>query len=442
VTSTDPRVATAAWSDTPTVPGAEATVANPVDLGGGDGPDDGRVQRTAARRRRRRRRRLVVAAYAAALLVVAAAIPTLGWIGAQAVLESRDGEVADPVLDPTQPGYQAVVPPSPTLLVAHQAPDGSLAGAAVLVLAGADQPGGSLWLLPADVAVELTGIGELTLDEAFAFGGADGVLGAAEQLLRIDLDDVVVLDAAGWERTLAPLGPVVVTNPDEVVAPDGATTFPAGEIELTPAQFGAYLAASVPGEDPLNALLRQELAWTAWIRAVSGDPAAVPGETDQGLGRFVPGLATGALRVATLPVIAEERPVDPAEPADPDAPTTTVVLVADDEAVAALVPELVPFPAGAQPGDRIRVRILDGTGATERVLPVARLLVGAGAQITLVGNADRFDVAQTLVFHSPGEPPDAAEAMAAALGVGTVQEAEQQDEDVDVTVVLGADYRP
>ena len=441
-------------------------IRRPDDLRLDDGPEPmvlelDRASRTAERRRHRRGRRVRLAIYAVALLSLTVAIPLLARIGARAVLDSRDGEIADPVLDPSEPGYQAVVPPTPTLLVAHVGPDG-VAGLTLLVVAGGDRPGGSVLFIPPAVEVDLDGIGTLTIADAAALAEIDSALGATEQLLNLSIDDLAILDAEGWRRAVDPVGSLTIENPDALTSPDGTTVFPPGPLTLAPDQVGPYLAAAEPGEDPGNPLLRQELVWRAWLDAVAaaGPSGAPPGEVDSGLGRFVPAVASGSRRVETLPASVVEVPApgvadpDAGEPAagDPGAAdpgavdgaetATTVVWRADEDAVAALIPQLVPFPAGADPGDRVRVRVLDGTGDTARVLPAARLLVAGGGQIVLIGNADRFDHTETLVFHGPGLPPDDAVAMAEALGLGTVREADAQDEDVDVTVVLGSDYQP
>src|SRR5690606_12750283 len=94
--------------------------------------DAGRVER---RRRAERRRRMTGAAYAVAVGVLALSIPVLGYLGARTILDSSDGEVVDPILDPTEPGYRALIQPSPTMLLVHEDPNGDVVGAAVLALA-------------------------------------------------------------------------------------------------------------------------------------------------------------------------------------------------------------------------------------------------------------------------------------------------------------------
>ena len=62
----------------------------------------------------------------------------------------------------------------------------------------------------------------------------------------------------------------------------------------------------------------------------------------------------------------------------------------------------MPFPTSATPGGRVRVRLLDGEGDPEHVLRVAPLVVPAGTEIVVVGNADAFDYETTEIrYHHP-----------------------------------------
>jgi hypothetical protein len=71
---------------------------------------------------------------------------------------------------------------------------------------------------------------------------------------------------------------------------------------------------------------------------------------------------------------------------------------------------------------------------------VQPLLVDIGAQVTLSGNADRFDYATTQVVYYDDDDLDAARAVAEAIGVGEVVKSLNELAVVDVTVVVGADF--
>jgi hypothetical protein len=211
--------------------------------------------------------------------------------------------------------------------------------------------------------------------------------------------------------------------------PSAVAGFPAGPITLPAEQVGAYLAAMNPGESPRESVLRQQAFYRAWLDAVaaSGDVvAAVPGEVDSGLGRFMRGLAAGPHRVETAPVV--EKLFHGFYRTDMDA-----------TAMAALVPELVPFPTAGEPGGRVRVRLLDGSGDAKHVQRVAPLVIPADAEIVVVGNADAFDYQETEIrYHNPLAKA-AARTFQDALGAGRLVDDPRQTDTFDVTIVLGTD---
>jgi hypothetical protein len=107
--------------------------------------------------------------------------------------------------------------------------------------------------------------------------------------------------------------------------------------------------------------------------------------------------------------------------------------------MAGLVPELIPFPVAGEPGGRVRVRLLDGTGDPKHVQRAAPLVIPADAEIVVVGNADRFDHAATEIRYHNTQAKAAATSLQASLGVGKVIDDPRQTDAFDVTIVLGSD---
>ena len=66
-------------------------------------------------------------------------------------------------------------------------------------------------------------------------------------------------------------------------------------------------------------------------------------------------------------------------------------------------------------------------------------LVAAGAEISVIGNARTFDVAQTTVVYHHADFEATAVAFAAAVGAPLVFE-EDPNQPVDLTVTIGSDY--
>jgi hypothetical protein len=248
--------------------------------------------------------------------------------------------------------------------------------------------------------------------------------GAGEAVAGVGVQDVVLLDASRWAELVAPVPPLTIQNPDDV---DG---FDAGPVTLGPDDVAPWLEARREGESELGALTRQQLFWEAWVAAVaaSGDEAAVPGELDSGIGRFVRGLAAGPLEVATVPVVEV--------PASEDASPTYRV---DRTALSEVITELVPFPQGTALAPRTRVRLLDGIGDPEHVTRVAPNVVASDATIVVVGNADDFEYQTTEIrYHHPSQRSAAAR-LQRALGAGRVVEDVRPIDTFDVTIVLGTD---
>lgn len=361
-----------------------------------------------------------MAVFSALVALAVLAGGALTYVGVQTVRTSRAGKSVATVTDPTAPGFEAFLEPTPTLLLVHTS-GSTLLSAAVLALNSGDA-GGSVLLVPPATRLGPEE-GAFTLGAVAAFGGAgDAILPGVQQLLGLGITEVAVVDDARWAELLAPVAPLTIENPDTV------GLFPAGPLSLAADQVGPYLAARGEGESDLARLFRQQLFFEAWAKAIaaSEDPAAVPGEVESGIGRFARGLAAGPRQVTTLPVV--ETPAGESTRLDVDA-----------DALQDVLPSLVPFPTAGRPGGRVRVRILDGTGDPQHVLSVAPLVVPARSEIVVVGNANRFDYETTEIrYHDPTRKA-AAEAIRDALGAGRVIDDPRQTDAFDVTIVLGTD---
>jgi hypothetical protein len=388
--------------------------------------------RTARRHAKARGRRNRIA-FGLTIALLAAAIPALGFMGVTAILSSRGGRLVDTTVAPDEPGYEAIVEPTPVALVVHTEA-GQLVALTVLSLAS-PEGGGAVLFVPADTLTDPTtqAFGFDRLRGAFDVAGVDGVRGATAGVLNASFTDAIEIDGTRLAALTAPVAPLRLDNPDDLDGEDAAgqaVSFDAGALELPADQVGAYLAMRDGGESDLNRLVRHQLLWEAWIAAVSAapDPAtAVPGEGGTGLGRYLGQLARGSVVYQTLPVDEMEPDVDVEAfaPVESDLP--------------GLVARLIPLPTAASPGSRVRVRLLDGAGSPEAVRAIIGPLVVAGAQIVAIGNADRFTYAATDVRYDSLTPRSQANRMRAALGIGEVSETSFGTDAFDVTIVVGAD---
>jgi hypothetical protein len=378
--------------------------------------------------------------YPLALAGVVLAAGLLVWVGRGAILSNTAGTLIRTVEDPAEPGYEALVDPTPTFATVVVDDQGQLSAVAVLALAG--ERTGTVVLLPPFMTVNDAEQQPRVLEEIFSDEGLDGTVAAAAGAINASIGDARLVDASQWASLLDPVGPVQVVNAETVTIrrsavvgeedASGDIVFASGTVTLAPTQVGAYLSARQAGESDLNRMVRHQRFWGSWLEAVSArldDPDVVPGETTTGIGRFVRALAASEVELATVPVLP--------------LPTTTGVSlwIAAPEQTASLVARLIPFPVGPAPGARVRVRILDGTGQLDNGVPAVEPLVGGGAEVATIGNAASFNYTTTQFIVAAATDPARADALRDAIGVGEVVTSADRADAVDVTVILGTDAR-
>jgi hypothetical protein len=354
----------------------------------------------------------------------------LVYAGTRIIRSSTEGEVLEEQTDPSAPGYEALVAPTPTMLVVHDV-EGTVEALTVLTLPDPGAGGGGVVHVPTRTVSDMPIFGYAPIEAAYDLGTAQVQAEVVGDVLTTGIGEVVVVDAERWAGLVAPVAPVTIENPDDLEV-DGELVFPAGQLELEAEDVGPYLEADVDDESDLARLFRHELLWKAWLAAVAeaGDPEAVPGELEVGLGRFVRELAAGPAVVETLPV--EATVVEGFE----DAPT----FVPDTDAIAALVAEIVPFPRSPRPGVRERVRILNGTEDLDEARALASALPPVGVEVVVVGNASALDHDTTTIAYVDASHEAAAEEIRELLGVGEVFVDPRPSDVVDITVTLGVDH--
>ncbi len=367
-----------------------------------------------------------------AMAVLILAVPALAWTGYRIAADSTAGEVLSGRSRPDSPGYTALTEPTPVALVMQVSDSGQAQGLTVLSLSGPDQKGGTVIASPVDVRLSTPRLGIKSfagIIEVNSPKTAGGVIGSE---LGLGFTEVIEVTDSELVTLLEPVAPLEIDNPEEVTEGDGDTIDP-GPVELAAADVPAYLTAEDAGHTVSGRLARQQLVWKAWIDKIAqhGGTAAIPGESDVGLGHFLGNLAAGSVQSTSFPVTSlggTDAPHD-------DGPTVKI----DRRPAMLLIADAVPFPVAAVPGDRATVALLNGTGPNAAPASVIQRLTFAGAQITTIGNAPRFDHAVTTLTYTDSASRLFALAMARQLGKGRVVQADTSDTGVDVAVVLGRD---
>lgn len=373
------------------------------------------------------------AAFAIAVLVFVAAIPALGYVGSQLIADSKAGSFSGGILGPGDPGFEAQVEPTPTALAIQYDDEGVPVALTFMALAGSDG-GGTVVFIPVEteVAVPRFGIGNLKLawesapaDQPGA--GRDRLTNQVAQLLNVGIGETIELNNRSWDQLVAPVAPIAIENPDPIELGFGVT-IPSGATELPSDLVGQYLAKTVPGENDINRLVRHEELWRSWLEqvAASNDPAAVPGESNAGIGRFARALAAGPIDFQTLPVEQDDE-------------LDNLYLV-DKSAVKRLVTDAVASPTSPAPGSRFTVRLLNGVSADAIPGELVREIVGRGGAVIILGNGPEFGREETEIVYSTPRNADVAELVGTSLGAtGDVRLDREAPDTVDLTIVLGSD---
>ncbi len=400
-------------------------------------PDVGSSERSSRRNELRRRRRkragrgalvLAVAAVVTGLIAVLAA-PVSRLVGRDGTRDARlrDGADAGAAQGAApQPG-PAVAP----VLVAYQDPAGR-ASSLTLLVPSAGGKGGTLVLVPPGTMAEVVSLGLEPVRQSLELGGPTRLQATVENLLGVPLGGVVVVDDAGLANLLAPAGPLPVTIPERVerVSPNGRVEvlYDAGPGTLEPAGAGRFLSAK-GRESDLTRLTRHQAFWEAWLAGLGARPAATPSRSPE-LGAAMAALSAGPVETRLLPVEAFGTAGDGGE----------LYKVRDDE-LARLVAGVFPTSAGQGLAARPRVQVLNGTGALE-LADAVRAKLGSGFDVRLTGNAANFKYERTEIVFYDRDQEVVADRLRQALGVGTLVFSRRPLDVVDVTVIVGKDFRP
>lgn len=362
----------------------------------------------------------------AAVAVLAAAVATLVTGAAEDTAAAPERAAGSGAAEPAAPAG----PAPPPVLLAQQDPSGRASWLTVLVPAAGGR-GGTLVFVPPGTMAEVVSLGLEPVGRSLELGGPPRLQATVENLLGAGLGGVTVVDENGLTGLLSPAGPLPVTVPERVEQVSDAgrveVVFPAGVIELQPGDAGRFLGLRVSAND-LARMARHQAFWDAWLGALRQRPDAAPTEPPE-LGRALSALLAGPVRTRVVPVegfgsTAEDGELYRVRPGD----------------LAGLVAGVFPAPA-VRAGERPRVQILNGTGALG-LAEAVRNRLGPGFDVRFTGNAPTLGHAGTQIVYYDPSKQGMAERLRQALGVGTLVFSRRGLAVVDVTVVVGKDFRP
>jgi hypothetical protein len=317
-------------------------------------------------------------------------------------------------------------------LLVQADPDG--AAASITLVTTAASGNDHVIFIPPGTMTEVPAFGLEALGSTSALGGVALLQATVENLLGIGIDSLVVLDDTQMTALVSPAGDLRVDIPDRVeqVGSDGRidVQWEAGPTLIGADEVGTLLRVKGSAND-LSRMARQQAFWEAWLAALKAKPNAIPADT------LAPGLPPVLRAFVASPPVYDVLPVESVDSSGSD--SVYRVRQAD---VDSLIKQAIPGGSSANAANRIRVQILNGTGAVGLAQRVTVKLVQAPlrARVLYTGNADRFDYAETQIVFYDRNQRAMAEKVREALGVGALVLSRRSLELVDVTVVAGRDF--
>lgn len=390
-----------------------------------------RRRRVQARQRRITRWQAGVSVFFVVLLAA------LVFFGYRATLQVGGGTDSR-VTDPSAPGYLA--DPIPTPVDAYVAVDdqGNYVSS-LIVVPDASGAGGTVVPLGSLFALDEP---PMFVRDVYNEEGIEGFRSRVGSTLGFSIGSVQEVPAEALVE-LAGGEPVEVDNPDPLITPGdgegaGEVRYPSGTLTIQPEDLTEFLAFEGADDPAPNQQLRVTQVWEELLaRAEGRDHEDLPtGESTEGaksppFGETVDILSAGEVNFDSVPMYRRALPGH----------IMVVAWMADPEYLDDFVARVVPLPLSPTPGRRSSVAILNGSTDPDAISAAVPKVVAAGGEVSVVGNAESFDVGSTSVEYLYPDAREAADAIAEALGVTATEGSAPEDAEmqgVAVKVVLGS----
>ena len=379
-----------------------------------------------------RRRRHTVLALAAGI-VTAVAAPTLVYVGAKAISNSKAGKNALENVLPEQ-----AFPQTPTAMLATVSNTNELTSVTVFVLApdadvsaaGYDQRGGSIVSVPISVDTE-SGVELLSLHDAYSRGGEGELRLGLESAINLGIDFSAVMQRDELAAFLGNLPSVTVDLPRDVLGTDGAVLHPRGKTELSAAQVAEILTTKSPTQQERLRRPNIDALWAAMAPAI-GDglqgltlSASAPTTFAELATRLMAGRVASRGLVARA--IVGDRNPDGLDIEALDRPDTVLVF-------ASIAPAQM-----SRPGNGFSFRVEAPPGYDAQVRKTLAILLSSGSNVVSVDLSATPKAETTLLIYDrvlAAAEPSTNE----VFGTVTMKTPDIRLAGVDETISLGTDY--
>ncbi|MBP9065308.1 MAG: LytR C-terminal domain-containing protein [Candidatus Microthrix sp.] len=380
------------------------------------------------------RRFLALSATFAALLVV------LVFTGYRSSLRMTGGASISPQQrSPSEPGYEAAVKPTPVTFLAVVNDGGDLR-ALSFVTQGSGEAGGTIITVPLSLLLANDDGAMRIPNYIEAEDGMDELQTELEKALGFGMTKQLIVTQSEIEDLLGG-EPLKVRNPEQLLIDFQGTLVPqfeSGDLALDPDGLMSYVNYLGPEESEYNRLNRQQLVFEQLLAlSEQGFEPSSNDENVTALAELLTAVGAGESSVTQLPV-TEGRIGGREDGGEGQGASFTAP---DTEAIDATLGDIIPFPVSGFPGQRLGVKLLNGTTEPQLELRLAGQVVGAGGEVRVVGNAKKLDQARTTVAVSRDATEDEraqAQRVAEALNA-ELTETDNLGEEVRAVVVVGQD---
>lgn len=380
----------------------------------------------------RRRRNTLIAL--AAGLVTAVVAPTLVYVGAKAITNSKAGKNVLADVAPEQ-----AFPDTPTAMLATVSDANQLTSLTVFVLApdaaaasspGYDQRGGSIVSIPINADTESSDQ-MLSLRDAYAQGGESGLRLGLESAINLSIAFSAVMKRDEVATFFTGFPSVTVDLPRDVLGPSDTVAYPKGSTTLTPAQIAEILTTKSTTERERLRRTNVEALWMSIATAVG------TGRQGLTLSAAQPKtFAEMATRLMAGPVASRgllTRAIDSAR--NPD----KLDVEALDRPDAVLVFASIAPASMSRPGSGLSYRIEAPAGYDAQVRKTIAILLAADGNVVSVDLRATPKAKTTLSIYD-SESASVEPTSNTVFGTVTVQAPAIRLAGVDETISLGTDY--
>ena len=344
------------------------------------------------------------------------------------LLNDQSGETLGAIEDLSAPGFEAFVEQTWSMVIATENKEGKLVDLVIGAVADREEGGGSLLIVSPSLVPDSNCDQSLCdLSSIYDEGGLGSLTTALVNLFNVGFTEEVLLTPTRWTGLVAPVDAVEVTLEDSLVevTDEGVeiVQFPQGDVNIQDERVVDFLSAANYFATTEQMNLSKNF-WKSWLNKIgqNGSPAEKLPDLGLSVVDFLAVVGAAETGVTTFPITNLESSVVP-----------NLIELEN------IVVDLFPFPIAAVPGDRLTVRLMNGTGDFTVDSLARKHVISAGAEIVVVGNMETFDFQESKVVYRDPLIVEEVESLGAELGF-KVEFDELISPVAEVTVVIGADF--